>query len=74
MFEDPQIKAREMVVEMEHPLIDNLQLTGSPLKLSITPVTMRKHPPILGEHTELLLERIGYNMEEIARLKENNII
>ncbi|WP_066062040.1 CaiB/BaiF CoA transferase family protein [Neobacillus soli] len=74
MFEDPQVKAREMVVEMEHPLIENLKLTGSPLKLSKTPVTMRHHPPLLGEHTELLLERIGYNHEEITRLKENNII
>ncbi|MFP5115612.1 CaiB/BaiF CoA transferase family protein [Bacillaceae bacterium C204] len=74
MFEDPQIKAREMVVEMEHPLIENLKLTGSPLKLSKTPVTMRHHPPLLGEHTELLLKRIGYNTEEITRMKENNII
>jgi len=74
MFEDPQIKAREMVVEMEHPLIENLKLTGSPLKLSKTPVTMRHHPPLLGEHTELLLERIGYNTEEITRMKENKII
>ena len=74
MFEDPQIKAREMIVEMEHPLIDHLQLTGSPLKLSATPVTMRRHPPLVGEHTESLLESIGYNSEEISRLKQNNII
>ncbi|MBT2730183.1 CoA transferase [Bacillus sp. ISL-75] len=74
MFEDPQIKAREMIVEMEHPLIDHLQLTGSPLKLSATPVTMRRHPPLFGEHTESLLESIGYNSEEISRLKQNKII
>jgi crotonobetainyl-CoA:carnitine CoA-transferase CaiB-like acyl-CoA transferase len=74
MFDDPQIKAREMIVEMEHPLIDHLQLTGSPLKLSATPVTMRRHPPLFGEHTESLLESIGYNSEEISRLKQNKII
>ncbi|MEH7247817.1 CoA transferase [Neobacillus niacini] len=74
MFEDPQIKAREMVVELEHPLIDNLKLTGSPLKLSKTPVTMRHHPPLYGEHTESLLESIGYNPEEIKKFKQNNII
>lgn len=74
MFEDPQIKAREMIVEMEHPLIDNLQLTGSPLKLSVTPVTMRRHPPLFGEHTEALLESIGYNSDEISNLKQNKII
>ncbi len=74
IFEDPQIKAREMIVEMEHPLIDTLQLTGSPLKLSQTPVTMRRHPPLFGEHTETLLESIGYNSEEIANLKQKSII
>nr|WP_263326198.1 CoA transferase [Neobacillus sp. Marseille-Q6967] len=74
MFEDPQIMAREMIVEMEHPLIDNLQLTGSPLKLSATPVTMRRHPPLFGEHTESLLENIGYNSEDISRLRQNNSI
>jgi crotonobetainyl-CoA:carnitine CoA-transferase CaiB-like acyl-CoA transferase len=74
MFEDPQIKAREMIVEMEHPLIDKLQLTGSPLKLSQTPVAMRRHPPLFGEHTATLLESIGYNSEEIANLKQKNII
>jgi crotonobetainyl-CoA:carnitine CoA-transferase CaiB-like acyl-CoA transferase len=74
MFEDSQIKAREMIVEMEHPLIDNLQLTGSPLKLSATPVTMRRHLPLFGEHTEALLESIGYNSNEISSLKQNKII
>jgi crotonobetainyl-CoA:carnitine CoA-transferase CaiB-like acyl-CoA transferase len=74
MFEDPQIKAREMVVKMNHPLIENLKLTGSPLKLSKTPITMRHHPPIHGEHTESLLERIGYTPEEISRFKHHKII
>jgi crotonobetainyl-CoA:carnitine CoA-transferase CaiB-like acyl-CoA transferase len=74
MFEDPQIKAREMVVEIEHPLTGNVKLTGSPLKLSATPVTMRRHPPLFGEHTESPLESMGYNSEEISNLKQNNII
>lgn len=74
MFEDPQVRAREMVVDMNHPFIDHLQLTGSPLKLSKTPVTMRRHPPLHGEHTESVLEIIGYNSEEISNFKQNNII
>lgn len=74
MFDDPQIRAREMVVEMEHPSIKNLKLTGSPIKLSKSPVKMRHHPPMFSEHTETILEQIGYHPEEIARFRKNNII
>ena len=74
MFEDPQIKAREMLVEMDHPKVENLRVTGSPLKLSKTPVTMRKHPPMFGEHTESILAEMGYNLEEITSFKQNKII
>jgi crotonobetainyl-CoA:carnitine CoA-transferase CaiB-like acyl-CoA transferase len=74
MFKDPQVKARDMIVEVEHPLIDNLQLTGSPLKLSATLVTIRRHPPLFGEHTISLLKSMGYNSDEILSLKQNNII
>jgi crotonobetainyl-CoA:carnitine CoA-transferase CaiB-like acyl-CoA transferase len=74
VFEDPQVIAREMIVQMAHPLIDHLQLTGYPVKLSKTPVTMRHHPPLFGKHTELLFEKIGYNTKAITRLKEKYII
>ncbi len=74
MFADPQVKARDMVVEMDHPLIQNLKLTGSPLKLSKTPVTMRKHPPLHGEHTNSILQEIGFNEEEITYFKKNKMV
>ncbi|MGE7120210.1 CaiB/BaiF CoA transferase family protein [Peribacillus sp. NPDC046944] len=74
MFEDPQIQAREMLVEMDHPKVGNLRVTGSPLKLSKTPVMMRKHPPLYGEHTESILEELGYSPEDITKFKQNKII
>ncbi|MGM9956200.1 MAG: CaiB/BaiF CoA transferase family protein [Peribacillus sp.] len=74
MFEDPQIQVREMLVEMDHPKVGNLRVTGSPLKLSKTPVTMRKHPPLYGEHTESILEELGYSPEDITKFKQNKII
>ena len=74
MFEDPQIHAREMVVELEHPLIRDLKMTGSPIKLSKTPVQIRLHPPLYGEHTESILEQIGYHPDEIIHLKQNKVI
>ncbi|MFD6441079.1 CoA transferase, partial [Peribacillus sp. NPDC060186] len=74
MFEDPHIKARDMLVNMEHPTIENLRVTGSPIKLSKTPVTMRKHPPMYGEHTDSILAGIGYKPDEIIKLKQNKTI
>lgn len=74
MFADPQIKTRDMIVEMKHPFIKQLKLTGSPLKLSKTPVTMRQYPPLYGEHTETILKNLGYETDEIAFLKEKSVI
>ncbi|MED2974173.1 CoA transferase [Fictibacillus sp. B-59209] len=74
MFENPQVKERDMVIEMDHPTIENLRLTGSPLKLSKTPVTMRKYPPLYGEHTDSVLLQMGYSKEDIADFKLNKII
>ncbi|MDM5225805.1 CaiB/BaiF CoA-transferase family protein [Cytobacillus sp. NJ13] len=74
MFDDPQIRSREMVVEMDHPTIETLRLTGSPIKLSKSPVKMRHHPPMFGEHTETILEQLGYHPDQIDRFRKNQII
>lgn len=54
---DPQLQARDMFVEQEHPVAGNIKLIGSPLKLSRTPVSMRHHPPEVGEHNEEILNK-----------------
>jgi crotonobetainyl-CoA:carnitine CoA-transferase CaiB-like acyl-CoA transferase len=51
LFEDPQVHAREMVVSVEHPSIGELKLVGIPFKFSATPASIRRPPPLLGEHT-----------------------
>lgn len=74
VFDHPQVWAREMVVEMPHPAADKVKLVGSPLKLSRTPVTYRRHPPLVGEHTEEILKELGYSEEEIRRLVRERVI
>ncbi|WP_285769377.1 CaiB/BaiF CoA-transferase family protein [Peribacillus sp. SI8-4] len=74
MFEDPQISARGMVVEMEHPTITDLRMIGSPLNLSKSPVMMRLHPPLYGEHTDSILAGLGYEPGQIDKFKQNKII
>ena len=75
VFADPQVVAREMVVEMEHPVTGKYKVVGSPMKLSKTPVQYRISPPLLGEHTEEILRDIlKYNQAKIDRLKEEKVI
>lgn len=50
--EDPQLQARDMFVETEHPAAGTVKMIGSPLKLSRTPVQVKEHPPEAGEHNE----------------------
>ncbi|NWF56488.1 MAG: CoA transferase [Syntrophaceae bacterium] len=75
VFADPQVLAREMLVEMEHPKVGKFKLVGSPMKLSETPVQYRIPPPLLGEHTEeVLREVLGYDSEGIDRLRREKVI
>ncbi len=74
LFEEKQIKARNMLVHVDHPAAGSVPLVGSPLKFSRTPTTIRKHPPQAGEHNEEVLHDLGFTNEEIAHYMENGII
>ncbi len=75
VFADPQVLARDMVWTVPHPTAGEVRLTGSPLKLSETPVAYRAHPPLLGEHTdEVLTSLLAYSMEEVAQLRAEGIV
>ncbi|MBU5294376.1 CoA transferase [Anaerosalibacter bizertensis] len=74
VIEDPQVVAREMIVEIEHPIAGKLKTPGIPIKLSDTPGKIRNASPILGEHTEEILKEIlEYDNEKIEELKRENI-
>ena len=59
VFQDPQVLAREMVVEVEHPTLGSIKALGSPIKMSATPPDVRRRAPLLGEHTQEILLEVG---------------
>ncbi|MFC4617486.1 CaiB/BaiF CoA transferase family protein [Camelliibacillus cellulosilyticus] len=74
VFQDPQVVARNMKTEMNHPTAGKIPLVASPLKLSQSPVSYRHHPPLAGEHTAEILQIHGYTPEEIEKLQQDGTI
>ena len=74
VFEDPQVLARDMLVELPHPEIGTFKTTGLPVKLSDTPGRIERRPPLHGEHTEEVLREHGLEEEQIAALREDGVV
>ena len=75
IFEDPQYKARENIVEVGHPRLGKVKIPGVVPKFSETPGSISQIAPDLGEHTdEILKDIIGLDDERIAKLKEKKVI
>jgi crotonobetainyl-CoA:carnitine CoA-transferase CaiB-like acyl-CoA transferase len=71
---DPQVLAREMVVEVDHPTLGHIKALGSPIKMSETPVDVRQRAPLLGEHTIEVLREAGYGDREIDDLRRSKAV
>jgi formyl-CoA transferase len=74
VFADPQVAAREMVIETDHPVLGRLRTLGSPLKLSETPTDATRRAPLLGEHTDEVLNEAGLNADEIRELRRSGAV
>ncbi len=71
----PQTIARQMVTEVEHPLAGMIRLLGLPIRFDATPSAIRRHPPLLGEHTrEVLSTMAGLTEEDLLRLRADGVI
>jgi crotonobetainyl-CoA:carnitine CoA-transferase CaiB-like acyl-CoA transferase len=71
---DPQVQARDMIVEMRHPVHGTVTQFGQPIKLSETPGTIRSVAPYSGEHTDQVLGELGLREAEIRSLREKKIV
>jgi crotonobetainyl-CoA:carnitine CoA-transferase CaiB-like acyl-CoA transferase len=75
VFEEPQVKARGVRVDLPHPVAGRLPTVASPMRFSGTPLEHRLAPPLLGQHTEeILRERLGKSAAQIAALRAEGVI
>jgi crotonobetainyl-CoA:carnitine CoA-transferase CaiB-like acyl-CoA transferase len=74
VFADPQVLHRQMVVEVEHPTLGKIKQVGIAPKLSDTPGKVRSLAPLLGEHTDEILQKLGYSQKEIENLRQEGAV
>ncbi|GCL71882.1 CoA transferase [Paenibacillus naphthalenovorans] len=71
---DPHILARDMVLEIHHPILGDMKTIGFPVKYSGTPLSIRTPAPWLGQHTNEVLNELGLQEEEIKELYNENVV
>ncbi|MGD9805316.1 MAG: CaiB/BaiF CoA transferase family protein, partial [Hyphomicrobiaceae bacterium] len=74
VFNDPQIAAQDMAIDVEHPGHGTVRMVGFPVKLSETPCVVRLPAPELGAHTHEVLGEIGLDASEVERLKSAKVV
>jgi crotonobetainyl-CoA:carnitine CoA-transferase CaiB-like acyl-CoA transferase len=71
---DAQVAAMEMNPVVEHPLIGPMRMAGVPINLSETPGSIQRSAPTLGQHTEEILRELGFDAQQIARLRTDRVV
>lgn len=74
VFKDPQVLHQKMLLEIEHPKVGKIPMTGLPVQLSENPPQVFLPPPVLGEHTAVVLRDFGFTEEEIEHLFADKVI
>ncbi len=75
VFSNPQVLHRKMLAEIEHPTAGKIKLAGIPVKYSEAEASIRRPPPLLGQHTaEVLSEVLGYDAASIDKLKADGVL
>jgi crotonobetainyl-CoA:carnitine CoA-transferase CaiB-like acyl-CoA transferase len=74
LLHDPQVRANEYIVEVDHPTQGRIPVVGAPWRFSETPAQIAPAAPELGEHTEEVLQELGYSWEQIGALREQGAL
>jgi formyl-CoA transferase len=75
VFEEPQVQARGMQIQLDHATAGKVTLVGSPMKFSATPINYETPPPALGQHTQEILEKVLHkSAAQITQLKDSGIV
>jgi formyl-CoA transferase len=74
VFADPQVREYGFPIEIEHPKMGKMKLVGNAVDMSRTPPRIDQPPPMLGEHTEEILQSLGYDGPAIAFLRDKGVI
>jgi formyl-CoA transferase len=74
VYDDPHVQARNMRVELDHPIAGRIGNIGVPIKLSDTPGTARTAAPVLGQHTKEVLSEYDYTEGDIEAIKASGAI
>ena len=73
VFDDPQIVARGVVKDIEHPRLGKMRAVRNPILLDHDGPAIDRHAPMLGEHSEEILRQLGYSAEAIAAFFANGV-
>ena len=74
MFSDPTVRHLGLIAEVDHPVAGRVRAPGIPVRMDGTPPSVRTPPPLLGEHTDQVLEELGYSPEDIAGLRREGAV
>jgi crotonobetainyl-CoA:carnitine CoA-transferase CaiB-like acyl-CoA transferase len=74
VFNEPVVRHLGLIAEVDHPVAGRVRAPGIPVRMSETPASVRRAPPLLGEHTDDVLRELGYEAGDIKRLRTDGAV
>ena len=74
LWDDDQVKANGLIVDVEHETFGPVKMAGPPIAFSETPAEVGQASPVLGRHTDEVLSEVGYSAEELSALRADGVI